>query len=93
VETYSSRSIDVLSEQDALGLDNEKVDELVHIANQRVEGLLGDGVILSGSQLGREAVVQNSLARNLGGNGNSQHHPSELETPPQKIEVPKREDQ
>lgn len=91
MQTYSSRGIDILSEEDALGLDNEKVDELVHISNHRVKGLSRDRIVLAGAELSSQAVVQERLSDNLSGNGDAEHHPRELEAPSEEIQVPKRE--
>ncbi len=91
--TYSSRRIDILDKQDALGLDDKEVEELVDVANQGVERLAMDGVVLAGPELGCEAVVKDELPSDLGGDGDAKDHPGELERPAQHIEVPNREDE
>jgi len=91
-QTYSCRGIHVLGEEDPLGLDDEEVDELVDITNHGVKGLPGDGVVLAGPDLGSQAAVQDRLAKNLGGDGDAEHHPSKLESPTEHIEIPNRED-
>jgi hypothetical protein len=91
--TYSSRSIDVLGKQHTLGLDDEEVDELVDVANQRVECFPRNSVVLAGTELGREAVVQEGLPGDLGSDGDAEDHPGELETPTHNIKVPNREDE
>lgn len=93
METYSSGSIDVFGEQHTLGLDDEEVDQLMDVADHSVEGFPRHGVVLPGAELGREAVVQETLSGELGGDGDAKNHPGELETPAQHIEVPNREDE
>ena len=91
--THSSRDRDVLSKQDALRLDNEKVDELSGITNQIVQCLPGDSVVLPRAELGRKAIVQKSLARDLGRDGDGEDHPGELEAISEQVEVSNREDE
>lgn len=91
--TYGSRSVNVLSEDDALGLNDEEVDELVDITNHSIESLAGNSVVSAGSDLGSKTVVEDNLANNLGGNGNTQDHPGELECITDDIEISSREDQ
>lgn len=90
--TYRGRSTDVLSEEDALGLDDEEVDKLVDIAEDSVEGLAGNGVVAARTQLAGDARVHNHFTGNLGGNDDAQGHPGRLETIAQRIKVPNRED-
>lgn len=85
--TYSDGGGDILSEQNPLGLDDKEVDELMNIANQSIESLPRNGIVLSGTELSREAVVQDGLAGDLGSDGDTQDHPRELETPSDNIEV------
>lgn len=73
--TYSSRDTNVLGEEDALALNDEKVGELVDIADKGVDSLTGDGVVSAGAELGSDAVVKDKLAGSLGGDGNGQGHP------------------
>lgn len=84
--------VDVFSEKNTLSLDDEEVDELMNIANSAIQSLLGNSVILARAQLGSQALVENGLAGNFGGNGNTEDHPSELETQAEHIKVPNRED-
>lgn len=91
--TYSGRSVDILGEQHALRLDNKEVDEFVDIADQSIEGFPRDRVVLARAELGREAIVQEGLPGNLGGDGDAKDHPGELETPAHNVEVPNREDE
>ena len=91
-ETYSDRSPDVLGKEDALRLDDEEVDELVDIAEERIQCLPGNSVVLSGAELGGEARVQQGLTRDLGGHSDTQDHPGELEAPSEHVQVPNQED-
>lgn len=93
METYSSRDIDVLSEQHALGLNDEEVDQLVDVTNHGVEGFPRHSVVLARADLGREAVVQEGLPGELGGECDAEDHPGELEAPAHNIKVPNREDE
>lgn len=91
--TYSNRCIDILGKQHALRLDNEKVDEFVDVADGSLERLPRDGVVLAGTELGCEAVVDKCLPGDLGGDGDGEDHPGELERVAQNIKVPNREDE
>lgn len=93
VETNRSRSIDILREQDALSLNHKEVDKLMDIANDSIERLLGHGIVLARSELGCKAVVHEGFTGSLGGNGDAEHHPRELEAPSEDVEVPNREDE
>lgn len=46
-EGNEAGNVDVLSEEDALSLDDKEVNELVNIANSAVKSLLGNSVILA----------------------------------------------
>lgn len=91
-DTYSSGGKDVLSEEDALGLDNEEVDELVNVADHGIERFTGNRVVLAGSQLGGQTLVEDGLSGNFGKNRNAQGHPCELEAVSQEIEVSSHKD-
>lgn len=91
-EGNEAGNVDVLSEEDALSLDDEEVDELVNIANSAVKSLLGNSIILARAQLSGEALVENGPAGNFGGNGGTKDHPGELETQAEHIKVPNKED-
>ena len=91
-KTYSDRSPDVLGKEDALRLDDEEVDELVDVAKERIQCLPGNGIVLSGAELGGEARVQQGLTRDLGGHSDTQDHPGELEAPSEHVQVPNQED-
>lgn len=91
--TNRNRSGDVLRKQDALGLNDEKIDELVDITNNGIQCLLGDRVVLPGAKLRSESVVDEGFTGSLGGDGDGKDHPCKLERPPEHIEVPNREDE
>lgn len=93
IDHYRSGNRDVLGENNALGLNDEEVDQLVDVANENIESLPGDGVISSGTELAGDARVHNHLAGDLGGDGDAQDHPRKLEAPSQHIEVSNREDE
>lgn len=65
----------------------------MHITNHAIEGLAGDGVVATGSELGSQAVTKDELASNLGSNGDAQGHPGQLKSPSNDVEVPNREKQ
>lgn len=93
VETYSNRNPDVLGKQNALGLDDEKVDDVGNIAHEGFQSLLGNGIVLARAELGCETIVENKLSSNLSGNSDAKSHPGELQTVTNKIEIPKRENE
>lgn len=92
-DTHNRRGRDVLSKQDSLRLDHKEVDELVDITNQRIESLPRNGVVLSRSELGSEAIAKDGLSSNLGQDGDAQSHPGKLESVSNDIEVSSHEDQ
>lgn len=63
--TYSTRNEQVLGKDDLLSLNDEEVDELMDISNQRVESLLGNGVVLLWANLGSETGGEESLSNSL----------------------------
>lgn len=91
--TYSQRSPDVLGKDDTLGLDDKEVNQLMNIADEDVEGLARNGVVATGPELTGYASVHNSLSSGLGGDGDAQDHPCELEAPSDHVQVPNREDE
>jgi len=93
VETNRNRGGDILREQDPLSLNDEKVDELVDIANHGIERLLRDRVVPPRAKLSRKTIVHESLSSDLRGDCDGKDHPCKLEGPPEDIEVPNREDQ
>lgn len=70
--TYSNSGVHVLSEDNALELDDEEVGKLLDIAKYTLEVLVWDGVVLSRSQLARQSLAQDDLASNLQSCGNAQ---------------------
>jgi hypothetical protein len=76
-----------------LSLNDEEVDELVDISNHGVEGLFRDSVVLAGADLASQAIVQKCLSGNLSRDSNTENHPSQLEGPPENIQIPNREDE
>lgn len=62
------------------------------IAKDGIEGVTGDGVVATRTELAGDACVHNQLAGNLGSDDNTQSHPGGLESIAQRIEVPNRED-
>lgn len=91
--TYGGRGKNVFSKQDALGLDDEEVDELMDVANNGVQRLLRHRVVPARPELRRESIAKDGLARNFSRNGDAEGHPSELETPSDNVEIANREDQ
>lgn len=62
------------------------------IAKDGIEGVAGDGVVATRTELAGDARVHDQLAGNLGSDDNAQGHPGGLESIAQCIEVPNRED-
>lgn len=93
VWTYDSRGGDILGKHDTLGLNDEEVDQLVHISYHAIERLSRNHVVLARAELGSEAVLNHQLPNDLGGNGAGQHHPGQLEAPSDDVEVPGGEDE
>jgi len=89
----SSRNTNVLSEDDALSLNDEKVDELVDVSYGGIERLSGDDEVTSGAELGSEAVAEDELAGKLCKDGGAKHHPGKLQAVSQNIEVAGSEDE
>lgn len=74
-KTYSNGSRNVLHKQDALCLDDDKVDELVRITDKAVNGLTRHSVVPARAKLSGKALVKQELANHLGRDGNTQSHP------------------
>lgn len=92
-QTYSSGDEQVLGEDDLLGLNDEEVDELVDISNQRVQCLLGNSVVLLGANLGSETGGEESLSNSFSQNSDTQNDVCKLEAVSDDIEVSGREDE
>lgn len=91
--TYGSGSEDVFGKEDALGFNYEEVDKLVNITNEAIEGFAGDGVVSARAKLRSKTLVKDKLAGSLGGNGNSERDPRQLESPANNIEIASGNDQ
>lgn len=90
--THSSRSANVLDKDNALGFNQEEVDEPVGIADQAVKGLARKRIVLARAELGSQAIVKDQLAGDLCRNGGGQDHPRESESPADEAEVPVGDD-
>ncbi len=93
VGTHGSRGVDILCHHYSLSLDDEEIGQFVDVADHGIKSLPGNGVVLAGSELARDPVTEDGLTDNLGGNGDAEHHPCELEHPSEHVEVPNREDE
>ena len=58
---------DILSEQDALKLDQEEVQQLGKVLKHSLMSFLGDSVVSTGTEGARDALLQNDKASNLNG--------------------------
>jgi hypothetical protein len=77
--TYSNGGPDILSEEDALELNDEEVDELLNITSDALEGLTGDCVVLSGAHLGGKTLAEDKVANELSGGGHAEHGEDSLQ--------------
>ena len=84
--TYSCRGVDVLGVDDALGLDDKEVEQLVDAAENLVEGIARQGVVLAGAELAGKTLVKDKLADNLSGHSDAEKHPSQAQPPPENIQ-------
>lgn len=64
---YRNRVDDVLREEDTLELNQEEVQELLHILQHSLDGILRDGVIFTRTERAREALGHNGLSGNFEG--------------------------
>ena len=62
---------DILSEEDALCLNDEEVDELVYITQDSIDSLLGEGQISLGAELRSHWGFHDSLTNDLSSNSQS----------------------
>jgi len=83
----------VLSEEDLLCLDNEKVDELVDVTNHRVQSLPRYCVVFSGTDSRGKANRQDSLATSFCQDSETKHHIGDLEGISDDVEVSSSEDE
>lgn len=91
-EERSSRSTDILGEEDALGLNDEEVDKLVHVSYGGIKSLPRDGVVTAGAKLGGQAIVEDELAGKLGKDGGTENHPCKLQGIAENIQVANSKD-
>jgi hypothetical protein len=77
--TYSNGGPDVLSEENALELNDEEVDELLNITGDALEGLAGNCVVLSGADLGGKTLAKDKVANKLSGGGHAEHGEDSLQ--------------
>ncbi|KAI6769398.1 hypothetical protein HG531_010502 [Fusarium graminearum] len=73
------------NEDNSLSLNDEKVDELMNVANNGVQSLTGNCVVSSRANLSSQTIVENNLAKNLSENGHTKDHPGCLQTPSEDI--------
>lgn len=93
VETYSNGYKHVLGEENALEFDDKKVYKLMNITNNRIQSRLGHREVPLGSELRRQALTKDKVAKNLSCNSNPQSHPCDFEGVSQNVEVPGSEDE
>ena len=60
---------DILSEQDALELDQEKVHKLLDVLEDTLNNLLGDSVVTAGAESTGDSSLEDEMASNLDGSG------------------------
>jgi hypothetical protein len=63
--TYGKGRVNVLSINNALGLDDEEVEELLEFINASLDRLSGNGPVLLGAHLGGKTVVEQDLANDF----------------------------
>ena len=92
-EEGRARGQDVLSEQKALRLNNEEVDQLIQIPSHRIQRSLGNGIILPRPYLRRETRIEQRAPRHLRGDGDTKRHPRQLESIAKQIQIARCEDE
>lgn len=90
---YSSSGIHVLSKHYALRLDDEEVDELLHIIEQTLQRGLGDGEVLAWAELGGETAAECQLSCNLSCCGRTKYHVESLQAVADDVEVSSGKDE
>lgn len=60
---------DILSEQDALELDQEEVHKLLKVLEESLNGLLGDSVVAARAESTGDSSLEDDMASNLDGGG------------------------
>lgn len=89
----SDGNVNVLSKDNALGLDNEEVDELLNIVKQTLERRLRDSKVLAGPELGSETLSDCQLASDLCRGSGTEQDPSQLEDVADDVQVTGGEDE
>lgn len=92
-EERSNGNVDILGEDNALGLDDEEVDELLNIVEQALKRGLGDGEVLSGPELRSKALSKNKLSGNFCRSGGTENNPGQLEDVADNVQVTGGEDE
>ena len=90
--TYTNSSVDVLSEQDALELNDEEVDQLLQVTSHAVQSLARDGVVLLWPHLGSHALAERHPTGNLGGGSDTEHDPRQAKAVADDRKVAESED-
>jgi hypothetical protein len=91
--TYSNGNIDVLSEDNTLGLDDEEVDELLNIVGHTLQRGLGNGEVLARPELRGKATAESELSDNLRCSSSTEDHVGGLEDVTDQVEVSCGEDE
>ncbi len=92
-DTYSSRSKDVLGEDNSLGLNYEEIDELMNVSNHGVKSFFGHNVVLSRTNLACKTLREQSLANDFSCHGNTKGHPGQFEGISKEAEISGTEDE
>jgi hypothetical protein len=67
--TYPNSSCRILGKQDALELDNEEIDELLNVIEERLQSLLWNSVVSARTERCRYAGSHDEFAHNLSKRG------------------------
>ena len=92
LETYGNRSVDILSEKDTLGLNDEEVDKLLNVIGKALKRCLLNGEVLTGAELGSEALADGELSSKFCSSRGAKGHPGGLEDVSEEVEVASGED-
>jgi hypothetical protein len=92
-EERSNGNINVLGEDNALRLDDEKVDKLLDIVQETLQGRLGDSEVLARPELGCDTLSKSGLSSDLCRSSTAKHDPSRLENVADDVEVTGGEDE
>lgn len=77
--TYSNGGPNILGKEDALELNDEKVEELLNITSDVLQSLAGNGVVLPRTDLGGNALTENEGTNNLSSSGDAENSERSLE--------------